>query len=273
MTQRDLCIGICSQAEISKIENDLNSPTVELLQQLAMRLQIPIALLFQDYIIEEDFIQRDHLLSDLLREQNYEAILKQIGQGKMEGGVEADILKSYIQIIIQLKKKHLDFRTAATLLSNVLTEKEVRLHSIQLFIRIKMAIANMYSEQNLFHLTETVYQELEKELEPVKSNAYLDALLKVYFNHCQILEYQGKSKESIQIAQKGYELCLTYNHTFLLGHFYYQFAHYEEVLGKSSDILKKHYSVAYTLFHTFDHQVRKNMMVRMKNDLLLFKFE
>lgn len=272
-SQKELCADLCSQAEISKIENSLNSPTVDLLQQLAIRLQVPISLLFQEHTDEEQFFQLDRFLSDLLREEKYEKALERINQIEVNEIIEVDILKSYIKTIIDLKQKRIDFRTAASLLSNLLIEKEVWSHSIQLFIRIKMAIANMYSEEDQFHLTESVYQELETEIELLQSLTHLNALLKIYFNHCQILEYQGKSEESIVIAKKGYELCLKHNHTFLFGHFYYQLAHYDELSGKSVTSLKKQYSVAYTLFHAFEHDVRKKMILRMKEHYLLFTFE
>ena len=45
-TQSELCRGICSQAEISKIENGRNSPTVDLLQQIAERLHVPVSAFF-----------------------------------------------------------------------------------------------------------------------------------------------------------------------------------------------------------------------------------
>lgn len=273
MTQNELCEDICSQAEISKVENGLNSPTVDLLQQLAMRLQVPISLLFQEHTDEEQFFQLDHFLSDLLREEKYKEALKRINQQEKDPIVEVDILKIYIKTIIDLKQNRIDFRTAASLLSNLLNEKDVWSHSIQLFIRIKMAIANMYSEQDLFHLTESVYQELEKEIEVLQSTTHLNALLKIYFNHCQILEYQGKSEDSIAIAKKGYELCLRHNHTFLFGHFYYQLAHYNEHLGEKDTTLQKQYSVAYALFHAFEHDVRKKMILRMKEQYMLFTFE
>ena len=214
----------------------------------------------------------DLFLSDLLREEKYQEAMERINQQEEDAIVEVDILKIYIKTIIDLKQNRIDFRTAASLLSNLLNEKEVWSHSIQLFIRIKMAIANMYSEKDLFHLTESVYQELENEIEILQSNTHLNALLKIYFNHCQILEYQGKSEDSIAIAKKGYELCLLHNHTFLFGHFYYQLAHYHEQSGEDEISLQKQYSVAYTLFHAFEHDVRKQMILRMKEQYILFKF-
>ncbi len=164
-------------------------------------MQVPISLLFQEHTDEEKFFQLDRFLSDLLREEKYKEALERIHQQEKDSIVEIDILKSYIKTIIDLKQNRIDFRSAASLLSNLLIEKEVWSQSIQLFIRIKMAIANMYSEQDLFHLTESVYQELENEIEVLQSTTHLNALLKIYFNHCQILEYQG-SLRKVSSSQK-----------------------------------------------------------------------
>ena len=65
LTQKDLANGICSQAEISKIESGTHSPTIELLYALSRRLQVPISAFLdpnrqQDSLktIDEDLLHR-----------------------------------------------------------------------------------------------------------------------------------------------------------------------------------------------------------------------
>ncbi len=70
MTQKELCEGICSQAEISKIENGRNSPTIDLLQQIAKRLRVPLSLLFRDQLKSDTFRETVTDLSSLFRRQN-----------------------------------------------------------------------------------------------------------------------------------------------------------------------------------------------------------
>lgn len=48
-TQKQLCQGICSQAELSKIENDLNDTSTRIICLLAERLDIPVGKLFEDW--------------------------------------------------------------------------------------------------------------------------------------------------------------------------------------------------------------------------------
>ncbi|UKS54809.1 helix-turn-helix domain-containing protein [Exiguobacterium acetylicum] len=50
LSQKEMSTGICSQAEISKVENGKNSPTIDLLQQVAKRLKVPLSMLFQDHL-------------------------------------------------------------------------------------------------------------------------------------------------------------------------------------------------------------------------------
>ncbi|MFP7278761.1 helix-turn-helix transcriptional regulator [Exiguobacterium indicum] len=69
LSQKDLSAGICSQAEISKIENGKTMPTVELLRQIATVLRVPISELLKsdsEHQLEQANIL-DQKLSTLLR--------------------------------------------------------------------------------------------------------------------------------------------------------------------------------------------------------------
>ncbi|WP_323678704.1 helix-turn-helix domain-containing protein [Exiguobacterium indicum] len=74
LSQKELSAGICSQAEISKIENGKTMPTVELLQQLVTVLRVPISELLKsnsEHQLEQVNIL-DQKLSTLLRENAFD---------------------------------------------------------------------------------------------------------------------------------------------------------------------------------------------------------
>lgn len=129
------------------------------------------------------------------------------------------ILSAYFQIIVDMKQNRFDFRTATSLLSNLLNEYDVWNESISLFIRIKTAIANIYAEHELYHLTTGTYSDIETLLERLKSSLCITSLIKIYFNHAQILLYQDLFEEANVFIQKGINLCLESQQTFLLGIF------------------------------------------------------
>ncbi|WP_294741071.1 helix-turn-helix domain-containing protein [uncultured Exiguobacterium sp.] len=271
MTQKELCEGICSQAEISKIENGLNSPTVELLQKIAVRLNSPIAILFENLYVNEEVELFDHKISNLLREENYDQIIQFISKYNHEDNIDLIILSAYFQIIVDMKQDRFDFRTAASLLSNLLFKYDVWNESISLFIRIKTAIANLYAEHELYHLTTSAFIEIETLLEKLESSLYVTSLIKIYFNHAQILLYQDMFEEAHIFIQKGINLCLDSQQTFLLGHLYFQLGNYQEAVG--NPLFQKTYTVAYTLLHAFEFQTTKELVVDLKREYLLFSFE
>lgn len=272
MTQKELCEGVCSQAEISKIENSLNSPTVELLQQIAKRLNTPIALLLENPQLKEEIDFFDKTVSDLLREKKYAQVTKLLSKYDYNNeNLNLIILSAYFQIIVDMKQERFDFRTAASLLSNIIQEYDVWNESISLFIRIKTAIANLYAEHELYHFTTSIYLEIETLLEKLESSTYVISLIKVYFNHAQILLYQDLFEEAIVFIQKGINLCLNSQQTFLLGHLYFQLGNYQEAVGNA--LFQKTYTVAYTLLHAFEFQTTKQLVVDLKRKYLLFTFD
>ncbi|AHA31476.1 hypothetical protein ASF99_04465 [Exiguobacterium sp. Leaf187] len=271
MTQNELCNGICSQAEISKIENGLNSPTVDLMKQIATRLKVPIALLFEELQENEEMERFDQTVSALLRDEKYEQIKRYISKHNNNENIELVILNAYFRIIVDLKQDQYDFRTATFLLNNLLIERDVQNESITLFIRIKTAIANLYAEHKLFHLTTNSYLDIEILLESLNSSLYVTSLIKIYFNHAQILLYQDLFEESKIYIQKGIELCLLHQQTFLLGHLYFQLGNYQEAVG--IDSFQKTYTVAYTLLHALELKSTKQKVVDLKEEHLLFTFE
>lgn len=271
MTQNELCEDICSQAEISKIENGLNSPTVELLQKIASRLNSPIALLFENPQANEEIEFFDKFISDQLREKNFDQIIQFISNYDYNENMNLIILSTYFQIIVDLKQDQYDFRTATSLLSNLIREYDVWNESISLFVRIKTAIANLYAEHELYHLTTSAYLDIEASLEKIGSSLYVTSLIKIYFNHAQILLYQDMFEEANVFIQKGINLCLDSQQTFLLGHFYFQLGNYQESVNNG--LFQKTYTLAYTLLHAFEFQTTKQLVVDLKKEYLLFTFE
>ena len=84
MTQAELCKGICSQAEISKVENGKNSPTIDWLQQVAKRLKVPLSMLFEDHLRSDMYTSYDQQLLRLLQGNQFEEACKVTNHIKSE---------------------------------------------------------------------------------------------------------------------------------------------------------------------------------------------
>ncbi|WP_285801183.1 helix-turn-helix domain-containing protein [Exiguobacterium sp. s193] len=270
MTQKELCDGICSQAEISKIENGRNSPTIDLLQEIAKRLRVPMSLLFQDRFESEAYREIDNLLSRLLREQKYEFLQLELEKIKISDTKAIYLLKSYFKILLLFKTNRIDYRSASSLLINLTNEEDVWYEAPQIFIRIKMAISNLYTENGKFHLAEKVYLELESleyDTKDLKRH-----LLKIYYNHAQLLTFHKKYEEGMVLTKKGLQDSLKLNDSSFVAHFYYQRGYYNEIL-ENITLAKQDYTIAYTLFHTLQLETYKEIVYRGKKIFLLFSFD
>ena len=80
LSQKEMSTGICSQAEISKIENGKAIPTVELLQQIAYKLDVPISEIVKDDSDKnmENVRVLDLAWNVLLRENKFEECLQEM---------------------------------------------------------------------------------------------------------------------------------------------------------------------------------------------------
>ena len=126
MTQKELCADLCSQAEISKIENGKNSPTIDLLQQVAKRLKVPLSMLFQDHLRSDVFQSYDEQLAELLRTNQYVDALEMIEHVLSTVDFEeVRDLAAYYQVIVQEKSGQLHYLKAIQLLERLLNKEHL----------------------------------------------------------------------------------------------------------------------------------------------------
>lgn len=122
----ELCEGICSQAEISIIENGKNSPTIDLLQQVAKRLKVPLSMLFQDHLRSDVFQSYDEQLAELLRTNQYVDALEMIEHVLSTVDFEeVRDLAAYYQVIVQEKSGQLHYLKAIQLLERLLNKEHL----------------------------------------------------------------------------------------------------------------------------------------------------
>ena len=271
MTQKELCDGICSQAEISKIENGRNSPTIDLLQQISKRLRVPLSLLFRDQLESDAFREADNHLSSLFREQKYQEMRLELLRTDAIHHNEIRLLKAYFTILLEVKTEKIDYRTASALLSRLTDQEDIWYESPKMFIRIKMAISNLHVENEQYHLAEKVYEELEEltyDTEELKKQ-----LIKIYYNHSQLLTYEKKYKAGLKITEKALSYSLSLNDASFIAHFYYQRGYYHEVmLGDDSSSAQRDYTISYALFRAFHLHTYEEIVLKGKERFLLFTF-
>lgn len=271
MTQKELCEGICSQAEISKIENGRNSPTIDLLQQIAKRLRIPMSMLFRDQYKSEQFRECDRLLNSLFRSQQFDELMNQIEQIRSRSTVkEILLLLKYFEIVCNERTKKVDFRTSISQLVRLTDTAEVWFESPQMYLRIKMAIANFYFENKQFVHSENVYEEI--------LNLNFDTIelkktrIKIMYNHAQQLSFQKNYEKGLNVVATGIKESLALDDASFLGHFYFQRGYFTKKTNGDIKDVKRDFTLSYSLFKAFEMPSYEQLVIDSHEEFLLYRF-
>ncbi|AFS70695.1 helix-turn-helix domain-containing protein [Exiguobacterium antarcticum] len=248
-TQSELCQGICSQAEISKIENGHNSPTVDLLQKIANRLQVPVSLLLKNRKQIKKLKELDHTLLKLTREGNYDRIQRNEGIDLSDLTSEAIILFNYYHMISEYRTGKFDYRTTSVKLYRLLEKKDIKYEFPEIYLRIKMAISILYAENDDYRQAEKIYKELVHS--DFSSEEMKVQQLKITYNYAKLLFKVKNFEKGLAVTLEGIRLSVLLNDASYIAHLYYQKGEFFEELYGFDEKTCRAYTMAYELFSAF----------------------
>lgn len=269
ITQAELCEGICSQAEISKIENGKNSPTIDLLQQVAKRLKVPLSMLFQDHLRSDVFQSYDEQLADLLRTNQYVDALK-LSEHVLSTTEYEQVrnLARYYQVIVQERSGQIHYLKAVQSLERLLNKEQLWFESATLYLRIQMGMANLYVEHGDFELADDLFQNLiQAKYETIELKK---VRIKILYNYGQQLSLQKKYLAGLKITEQGIQESLQLEDGHFLGHFYFQRGYFKQQLNGDLSDIQRDFTMAYSLFCAFDMPIHEKRLLEEYAEYVLF---
>ncbi|MGI1806548.1 helix-turn-helix domain-containing protein [Exiguobacterium sp. TDN 0502] len=270
MTQAELCEGICSQAEISKVENGKNSPTIDLLQQVAKRLKVPLSTLFQDHLRSDAFHEVDDRLLNLIRLTQWQEALEYLNSVKRNATYDMlHILADYYEIIILEKCKHISSEEAVLKLEQLLLHENLWFKSSVMYLRIRMKVANVLVEHDEFETAEVIFQELlQLNYETIELKK---KRIKILYNYSQLLWKQKKYQAGLAVTEQGIQESLQMEDGHFLGHFYHQRGTLKKQMKEPSSDIQRDFTMAYAVFHAFHLPVEKESLLEEHETDILFR--
>lgn len=269
ITQAELCEGICSQAEISKVENGKNSPTIDLLQQVAKRLKVPLSMLFQDHLRSDVFQSYDEQLADLLRTNQYVDALK-LSEHVLSTTEYEQVrnLARYYQVIVQERSGQIHYLKAVQSLERLLNKEQLWFESATLYLRIQMGMANLYVEHGDFELADDLFQNLiQAKYETIELKK---VRIKILYNYGQQLSLQKKYLVGLKITEQGIQESLQLEDGHFLGHFYFQRGYFKQQLNGDLSDIQRDFTMAYSLFCAFDMPIHEKRLLEEYAEYVLF---
>ncbi|KEK25527.1 helix-turn-helix domain-containing protein [Bacillus gaemokensis] len=263
LTQKQLSENICHQSEVSRIESGAVYPSMDILQGIAAKLQVPI-IHFYEVLIYSD-IERKKQFKDqiiLLCKQKkykeiYDKVWAELQKGKYHSEFQQFLQWQYYLSAYMLKKVNYEYCILE--LKKLLNQQLVGIDVFQ-NLYIENAIANIYAENGYFKKSIELFESILKQLESLHSNE--EFAVKIRYNHAKALYLDERYEEAFYQVRKAIAISCRINSMALIGQLYYQKGECLEKLGYAEEEIKGAYEKALFFFDLLELHAYKETLLK-----------
>ncbi|AIM33538.1 Transcriptional regulator, Xre [Bacillus thuringiensis serovar kurstaki str. YBT-1520] len=234
ISQSDLCHGICSQSQISKIEKGMIYPSSILLYQLSERLGVDPNSIFAltqnkklKYTENVKYVMRD-----CIRQHQYKELYEIVTREKYTNNFQTKEDKQFLiwHEAIAIYCVNNSTKVALTLLNNALKLTVTNIDFLsEREIDILHTMAILHAENKEYKKSITILKRCLNNFNKLDFPRDKEIKLKIIYNLAKNLSYTYQYEEAIKYIDKGIQLAINLNTFYLLGELYY---------GKGSNLLK-----------------------------------
>ncbi|MDZ4588723.1 helix-turn-helix domain-containing protein [Bacillus cereus] len=255
ISQSELCHGICSQSQISKIEKGVIYPSSVLLYQLSERLGVdPNSIFAITQNNKLKYVENvKNVIQDCIRQHQYKELYEIVKKEKNENNFQSIEDKQFLiwHEAIAIYRVNKSIKSALTLLNHALKLTVTNADCLsEREIDIMQAMAIFYAENKEYEKSINILRRCLTNFNKLDFPRDKEIKLKLLYNLSKCLSYTCQYEEAIKYIDKGIQLAINLNTLYLLGELYY---------GKGSNLLK--------LKQSNDENVADNM----KTALFIFK--
>ncbi|MCU5681382.1 helix-turn-helix domain-containing protein [Bacillus wiedmannii] len=234
ISQSELCHGICSQSQISKIEKGMLYPSSILLYQLSERLGIDpnnIFALTQNkklkYVENVKYVMRD-----CTKQKQYNELYEIVKQEKNENNFQLKEDKQFLiwHEAIAIFHVNKSIKIALNLLNSALKLTVTNVDFLsEREIDIMQSMAIFHWANKEYEKSITILRRCLTNFNKLDFPRDKEIKLKIIFNLAKILGLANQHEEAIKYNDMGIKLAINLNTLYLLGELYY---------GKAWNLLK-----------------------------------
>lgn len=273
LSQRDLAFNICTQAQISKIENNNEVPSAIILYKIARKLGVDMNYFFEiqevprlDYVMEVKEFTRE-----LIRERNYEEVLEIIKNEKTNPLFQTKYNQQFIlwHEAICFYYIHNKSEDAIELLRTALslTHTHNKTFYTESEIEIVNSIAIIQKDLQFYEDAESNFREGLNLLKYVPQQKNKLIRIRLIYGLSKLFTDLGRYKESIQYCKEGIKLCKRLETLYLFGELQYQ---YGSNLARKGEVqeAEEAFEKASQIFQLQDNELFIKLVEENKNKLL-----
>lgn len=226
ISQSELCHGICSQSQISKIEKGMIFPSSILLYQLSERLGIDpnnIFALTQNKRLK--YVENVKcVIRDCIKQKQYTELYEIVKKEKDENAFQTKEDKQFLlwHEAIAIFMVNRSTKTALDLLNNALKLTLTNADFLsEREIDIMQTMSIFYAENKEYEKSIDILRKCLTNFNKLDFPRDRDIKLKIIFNLANCLGQAYQHEEAIKYLDKGIKLAINLNTLYLLGELYY----------------------------------------------------
>lgn len=265
LTQKQLSDNICHQSEVSRIESGAVYPSMDILQGIAAKLQVPIihfyeVLIYSDIERKKQF--KDHII--LLCKQNkhkeiYDKVWTELKKDECHPEFQQFLYWQYHIAAYMLKK--INYEYCILELKKLLHQQLVGIDVFQ-NLYIENTIAIIYAENGYFKKSIELFEDILKQLESLHSNEEFAVMVR--YNHAKALYRDDQYEEALYQVKKAIEISCRINSMVLIGELYYQKGECLEKLKYAEEEIHESYEKAGFFFDLLELHAYKDILLNKK---------
>lgn len=226
ISQSELCHGICSQSQISKIEKGIIYPSSILLYQLSEKLGIDPNYIFAltqnkklKYVENVKYVMRD-----CTKQKQYKELYEIVEQEKNENNFQSKEDKQFLIWHEAIARFHVNksTKTALKLLNNALKLTVTNSDFLsEREIDIMQTMAIFHGENKEYEKSINILRRCLTNFNKLDFPRDKEIKLKIMLNLAKCLDSTYQHEEAIKYLDKGIKLAINLNTLYLLGELYY----------------------------------------------------
>lgn len=272
-SQKELSNGICSQAQISKIEKGDVYPLATTLYELSARLGVDINFFFERVLVERlDYVEEVYnqirqaideydyqMVNDIVNTEKKNPLYNNYLEFRQFIMWHDGICRFHLETNVDEAIKLIDQAFELTHTQKYYSEREIEL------INSKAVIYLLIKD---YHLAIELYETLLHEHSNLKNEKDPRIKIRLYYNLSQALNRNKEYEQSIRISEEGIRYCVSKSNMYLFGHLYFQMGINYYKLERNEKALY-HFEKAHTLFDLqhntiFKNHIENNFFTKLK---------
>ncbi|WP_254778583.1 helix-turn-helix domain-containing protein [Bacillus sp. cl95] len=244
LSQQELATGICTQAQISKIEKGEAYPLSNTLYLISQRLGVDVNYFFDIGITPRlDYVQEVTRQLTAARRNSQYLQMEQIVKAEMNNPLFTENNKTFQVLLWHKGICHYMLHRDGTEAVQILHEAISLTHDIEKVwsereIEILLSIGSVYFEEGSYEEALDTYvngHEYLKQIPYIQDHTIVSRL---FYNIARVLTRIQRYSESISYCQKAVRWCIEKDNLYLLGELHYQYGYNLELQGQFTEALR-----------------------------------